>query len=334
MLATALSASLASASCTPKAPSTESSLAASTASATNRVAPAATSAASSASIPRVAPIASLVPRARTSPRPACPLTVEPGVALGPIDLGSTEADLAALGLPVTITHHDKVHGHATVGPLQVSLCAGKVVDIWIDDLRKAPDCVVLDGKPVPRTISRDALKARVGACTTTEHRTGGSFERCQDGGAWIGYGMGDFLQVRVDPRGYSLDDLCPRLLDDGSPVALTREVRARVIERAVDVRAMAKYWHPDTPGRDPLRIVRSPHFPESPAFRMFGSAVVWIDPSEASRGTAYLQITSFEATATRMHVAYEYPVEGVSTRVELRPSGDEWIVHHADVRER
>ncbi len=108
----------------------------------------------------------------------CPLAIEPGIALGPVELGYTRADLEALGLPITVVSAGS--GPATflkVGMIDVQLLEGKVIEAWIDDLRKAPDCVTFRGAAVRPTVPREQLEATVGSCTATPGRTGGAFER-------------------------------------------------------------------------------------------------------------------------------------------------------------
>ncbi len=283
--------------------------------------------------PGAAPITKLTPRARPPQKSICPLTIEPGVGFGPIDLGMTMADVEKTGL--VKKNADSRSTIVDLGAVKAAFCDGKVVDVWMEDLRLAPDCVTFGGKPVNRDAPREDLMKRFGGCSPTLHHIGGSFEPCDDHGVYLGYGMGNFLQIRVEPKGFDMDELCPRMEDDGSAITLTPAQRSKILQRALDVHEASPFWHPDKPGRDPLRITKSDFIPDQPVFTMFGSPVKWIDPSEAKPGSAFLKVTGFTTSKTRVYVSYTYPVEGMSAKVELRPSEtDDWRVHHTTLTER
>jgi hypothetical protein len=158
-----------------------------------------------------------------------------------------------------------------------------------------------------------ALEARQGACARTPMRIGGAFEKCADGGVYVGYGDGEWAQVRVMPRGeaFDMDEPCATALDDGSPVEVPAAKRLMMLRTTLNLDKLSPHWHPDLRGRDPLRIVRSPYFPDPPEFNMFGDPVVWIDAADAKQGTAYFEITALTATKTRARIEFRYPVEGI-----------------------
>jgi hypothetical protein len=245
------------------------------------------------------------------------------VGFGPVDVGETREELLKLGAKPKGGASTDDEGYFEVAGLNVSLCGGKVIDVWLDDLRKAPDCVTFAGKPIARTVAREALEKQFGSCVATAARTGGEFEKCADGGVYVGHGMGDFMQIRVRPRGaaFDLDGSCERAKDDGAPIPLDAKTRAKILEKIVILDVLGPYWHPSTPGRKPLRIVKSDAFAEKPVFMMFGEDVTWIDRAEAKPGTAYLEITSFAAQKTRVHVEFAYPIEGVRGSADLVPDG-------------
>ncbi len=268
------------------------------------------------------------------------MAIEPGVALGPVELGYTRADLEALGLPITVVSVSS--GSKTpvtflkVGMIQVELLEDKVIEAWMDDLRKAPDCVTFRGSPVRPSIPREQLEAIVGTCSETPGREGGAFERCANGGLYIGHGMGDFLQIRVRPQGddLDLDNLVARLSDDGSPITLPARTRARALEQLLDAGELAPFWHSSAPGRSPLRIVDHPDFAEKPSSRMFGDPIRWIPENEALPRTAFLRVRRFSATASRLDVEVEYPIEGLRASAMFRSNGSEWTLDRVVVAER
>jgi len=280
------------------------------------------------------PLSRIVPPVRPGPRAACPLTIEPGVALGPVLLGETLPELEAAGLKVnkkSATYAEvELPGGET---LKVTLCEGKVIDIWLDDLRKAPACVTYAGATIPATMAREDLEKALGGCTATEPRLGGAFERCQDGGVYVGHGMGTFLQIRVRPKTLPFDNACEIAKDDGSPIALSSAEKDAMLKKTLILPELSPYWHVNLPGRDPLRIVKTPLVAEQP-LTMFGSPVVWIDEADAKKGTAFLRITGLSATKTKATLMFEYPIEGVTGVARFAHSYDDWRLERAEVRER
>jgi hypothetical protein len=286
------------------------------------------------------PLSRLIPPSRPGPRNACPLTIEPGVALGPVLLGETIADLVRAGLTVenvTDTHAEVLLASVdgTDPKVKVTLCQGKIIDIWIEDLRAAPTCVVYAGSPIAPSIAREDLERALGGCSPAPPRIGGAFEGCQSGGVYVGHGLGTFLQLRVRPKGLPFDNACEIASDDGSPITLSKDERGAMLRKTLNLRELSPYWHVNLPGRDPLRIVRTALVPEE-ALMMFGSPVIWIDESEATKGTAFLRITELSATKTRATLSFEYPVEGVTGAATFAnaPSSHDWRLERGEVRER
>jgi len=127
------------------------------------------------------------------------------VSFGYVDIGDTRADLDRIGIPVKELSAGGGVAILEIGALDVSLCGGQVVDIWLDDLRQGPDCVLFHGSPVDRNAGREALETRIGTCVPGPPRHGGVFEKCEGGGLYLGHGMGDFLQIRVRAPGAPFD---------------------------------------------------------------------------------------------------------------------------------
>ncbi|RYE88693.1 MAG: hypothetical protein EOO75_13020 [Myxococcales bacterium] len=135
------------------------------------------------------------------------------------------------------------------------------------------------------------------------------------------------------PRGYDFTSACAFATDDGRPVALSAAERSALLGQALDHRSLGAYWHVDRPGRDPLRIVRTPLVPADER-RMFGSPVAWIEPAAATPGTAYLTVTRLDATSTRATLTLAYPVEGVVGTFTFRRPRATWELVQGVVSER
>lgn len=278
------------------------------------------------------PLSRLIPPVRPGPRATWPLSIESGVGFGPVLLGETLADLEHAGLSVTKVSDTHAEVSVVAGAtLKVSLCEGKIIEIWIDDLRRTPGSVLYNGTPVSASIPREDLERRLGGCTATPPRIGGAFERCHDGGVYLGHGLGAFLQIRVHPKTFPFDNACALATDDGTPIALPHADRSKMLRDVLNLRELSPYWHVAEPGRDPLRIVRTALIPEQP-LTMFGSPVLWIDESDAKKGTAFLRIIALVATKTRAVVTFEYPIEGVVGTATFAHQFD-WRLERGEVRE-
>ncbi len=147
--------------------------------------------------------------------------------------------------------------------------------------------------------------------------------------------MGEFLQIRIAPPGSGLDDTCAMILDDGRPVTLAPESRHELVGQVLNLDLLAKYWHPEKPGRDPLRVVENEVVSDAPSFKMFGSPVLYASKAELqSAKHAYFELTKLEATATRVRIDFEYEVEGVRGYVEWRKPTDDWRITDNSVVQR
>ena len=285
-----------------------------------------------------APAASLRP-APTAPVAAqtgeCPLAVVPGTALGPIRIGETPAELAQHGLPLKPKSKHETTEFFEVGPYHAKLCGGKVVDVWIDDLRTAPDCITIAGKKLERNIAREQLVAMFADCKQAPPRTGGQFEECEQGGVRIGWGMGDFIQLRVAKKGTRLDDSCEMLLDDGTQVPLGASEKAKMLQKVIDLDLLAPFWHREVPGRDPLKLIENDLVADKPELTIFGSKVVYLRRQDAEqKRLPFFEFTKVSSTATKARIEFRFPVEGVVGHVEFEKRGDDWQLSAKQVAER
>ena len=265
----------------------------------------------------------------------CPLAVVPGVSLGPVRIGETPSDLGQHGLLAKSTSKYQATEFFEVGPYHAKLCGGRVVEVWIDDLRKAPDCVSVGGKKVERTIDRQQLIAMFAGCQDAPPRTGGEFKECESGALRIGWGMGEFIQIRVGKKGTRLDDSCEMLLDDGTPVALPAAERTKMLQKVLDLDLLAPFWHRGEPGRDPLKVIENDATADRPELTIFGSKVVWVKKADAEKQKLpYFEIEKLTASATKTRLDFRFPVEGVVGHAEFEKRGDSWYLSGKQVAER
>lgn len=274
-----------------------------------------------------------------APPSACPLAIKPGVSLGPIRLDMSRAELEKTKLPLESVMKDEQTEIIGAGPLfKVELCGGKVHQVWIDDLRKVPDCVSLSGKPIRRDIPRKRFLAKVRGCKELPV-TGSVSMACEEGGLVVGYGMGglgglvegdgmdDFLQIRIAHDGADLYDDCRHALDDGHPVMLSDEDFVSLLEQTLDLEALSNYWHVREPGRRPLHVLLPGGELRTPSIQKFGEPVVF-DNKEPG-----FVITEISASETRVRFDFKYAVEGISGHTLFKKSGDMWILDDSEVSE-
>ncbi len=158
---------------------------------------------------------------------------------------------------------------------------------------------------------------------------------CEAGGIRIGWGMGNFVQVRVAKTGTSLDDTCEMLLDDGAPVALPDDQRKALLQKVLDLDLLAGYWHRDRPGRDPLRVAQSDIVKGNPRLSMFGADVVYAGKDELKRSKApYFEFVKLSSSATRTRIEFRYPVEGVVGHVVFEKRSGSWSMADKSVAEQ
>ena len=85
------------------------------------------------------------------------------------------------------------------GELHVAIKDEKVREIWVDDLRKLPPCLKIDGKTISSKFKVEDVSRFFGPCEK-EDRIGGTFLHCKNSRLHFGYGMGEFLQLRVSDQ--------------------------------------------------------------------------------------------------------------------------------------
>lgn len=287
--------------------------------------------------PEVAAPQGSPPKAQPAGEPPslCPLAIEPGVALGPIRVGQTREELERSGWSL---EGATVTGNSTfvdLGPLKVRLCADAVYEVWLEDLRETKPCVTVGQRKIPPTMARDELTRLFEGCEDAPPRTGGAFIECANGGVRFGHGMGDFLQIRVAKAGYSIDDDCSHVLDSGAPVALPASELAPLVEQVLDLRALSPFWHPDQPGRKPVRIAPRSAFEGVQPWHKLGVPVQFVEASRArADGQPFFEVTKIDATATRLELRFEYAVEGIVGGATFKKRGDAWYMVHHEVAER
>jgi hypothetical protein len=286
--------------------------------------------------PRVDQAPSVTPAAPSAtPQKSSCLELAPGKSLGPVRLGMNREEIEKLGLPIEEKSKHEGTELLKAGAYQVELCGGKVVEVWLQDLRAAPSCLAFGEKTIQKDLPREQVIARFSECKELPPRKGGSFTECEGGGLRLGYGMGDFLQVRVTEQGSKLDDTCEMRLDDGGTVALAPEVLAKLLQQTLDIDQLAQFWHSNLKGRDPLRVIDNEVVPRTAKLSMFGNPVTLVPRATALKDKQpYFEFARVTTTLTKTTIEFSYPVEGVVGKTVFEKHGSDWRLVDKDVAER
>ena len=105
-----------------------------------------------------------------------------------------------------------------------------------------------------------------------------------------------------------------------------------LLQTVLDMPELVGFWHPDQPGRKPLRVAITEPVKSRPPLRMFGVPVEYVEPSA---GGPHVVFGHVDRNGNDAHVGLSYPAEGVVARVELRRHDDaKWSVVKKSVSER
>jgi hypothetical protein len=152
----------------------------------------------SALLPYAKSVSRATPTAKEGPKMSnantnVPVLVVPLKSMGQVTIGQ---DVSSLSVA------KKDNGSVEVAPgISALIENGKVVDIWIDDLRKLNTAVNVSGVIVSPQATISDIKSALGPCAAVPVK-GGQFFNC-DSGLSIGTdfaGEGVFVQLRVKPR--------------------------------------------------------------------------------------------------------------------------------------
>jgi len=105
---------------------------------------------------------------------------------------------------------------------------------------------------------------------------------------------------------------------------------AQIIQAVLDHPTLAGFFHPEVPGRVPVKLAMpdSRHVPLS----KFGQPVAIVPWSEEPHAAVIL-VEQFTGQDKEAFVRLVYPVEGVVGEFELSLQGKQWVIVKAHVRE-
>jgi hypothetical protein len=129
------------------------------------------------------------PPART-PAPGGPITIVPGQSIGPIRIGSTRDEVAALGV---LSPHPQ-YSAMTIPYTVYYDDAGVVHQVEVTLMHAATD-IDVGGTVIPRTATMGEAKTLLGDCVAAELAIGGTTSNCRDGGLQVIIGSGSPNEV-------------------------------------------------------------------------------------------------------------------------------------------
>jgi len=128
----------------------------------------------------------------------CLIKAIPGVALGPIRIGSTAEEVKA-SVKVTRESSTGKDQYMEAGVYRISLRDNRVREVWVEDIRAMPECISIGGKKVNTKIKVAAIPSLYGPCER-EDLIGGSFYHCKGSTLHFGFGMGTSLQLLISDK--------------------------------------------------------------------------------------------------------------------------------------
>lgn len=107
-----------------------------------------------------------------------------------------------------------------------------------------------------------------------------------------------------------------------------------ICQLTLDLGWLQNFYHPDSPGRKPLVILKNKFFRELPTLTKFGEPVSFRSKAAINKlkleEDAYFEFTNIEINETSAIVEFEYPIEGVFGKVVFIKSGKKWeIIEHS-----
>ncbi len=118
------------------------------------------------------------------------LTIVPGQSIGPIRIGSSRAEVDALGV---LSPHPMYSG-MTIPYTVYYDDADAVHQVEVTLMRAATD-IHVGSTVIPRTATMEEAKTLLGDCVDNEPADGGTTSTCRDGGLQVIVGSGDPTEV-------------------------------------------------------------------------------------------------------------------------------------------
>ena len=116
---------------------------------------------------------------------------------------------------------------------------------------------------------------------------------------------------------------------------LDRDDVRQLVQMAIDLESLQKYYHSTLPGRKPLCIVKNDVVSGDLALKKFGEPVRFLSAAEAKKpGAACIQFSKIEIQGDAATVEFTYMIEGLRGTATFRKAGGTWRTEHHHITEK
>jgi hypothetical protein len=108
----------------------------------------------------------------------------------------------------------------------------------------------------------------------------------------------------------------------------------QLAQMTIDLDILAKYFHPELPGRKPLRLLKNTVVSDDLALTKFGEPVRWVSADEAKKGGAVFEISKIDIRGATATVSFSYAIEGLRGTATFRKTNNIWRTEDRELREQ
>ena len=108
--------------------------------------------------------------------------------------------------------------------------------------------------------------------------------------------------------------------------------KLQICQSVLDLEDLEVFFHPTEPGRKPLPVLRNGVVKEGSNLTKFGEPVRLVT-DETAKGSPYFEFTSLDVRDGSATVTFQYRVEGIQGKAELRREGGWKVTSHEIVEQ-
>lgn len=110
----------------------------------------------------------------------------------------------------------------------------------------------------------------------------------------------------------------------------------KLVQKAIDMKWLQGFYHPEVSGRKPLVILKNDFFKNPPKVEKFGQPVLFLSLSEIQKRKipGYIEFTKLKIQKDSAHLEFRYSVEGVYGKVMFQKKENQWKITKQEGGER
>ena len=93
----------------------------------------------------------------------------------------------------------------------------------------------------------------------------------------------------------------------------------QITQLAIDIPALQQYFHPEAPGRKPLKILVGNHVEKDWKLTKFDAAVQFVDKGDPKK-TALLEVVTLQISGDAADAVLRYAIEGIEVKAKFSKS--------------